>query len=382
MQTTNGTTSNGAQARSGLTGQPTTHVNGANTATPVVNNNQPTTMRVAHHNAYAPQGSQAQRSFPVQNSIPNNNGITYEMTVRGNSGAPMPVTKGQVQVAQHAPQPYQWLPDHQTANTNNYYPRSAANNNPAPGHGRYQIVWLVDPQSCQAQCPQQYQSSQRYQTPQPYQTHQQYQAQPYQGPQNQALQQYHPQQYHIPADDSAVFANPPGDNISLVGSARLSTDQASRPASHTTPEAATVHAVDAPDVGAADAVQPSTNTEGPEDFQDRVNALVEEKGATFGGHIRSAEDYQRYKLAIWKAKRSGGSYENKAQDYPTDEAGQMRVRKQIFDAFVNLGGEQDSVSETDFDNCLAVRTVRGLSPLEVELVVQQFMVSSALMIHS
>lgn len=390
MQTTNGTTSNGAQARSGLTGQPTAYVHGANTATPSVNNNQPATMRVAHHNAYAPQGPQAQRSFPVQYTMPNTNGITYEMTVRGNSGAPMRVTQGHhAQVAQQDPQAYQWLPNHQ-----------AANNNPITGFGPYQLVWSVEPQSCRPQHPQLCQSPQQHQSPQYYQT------QPYLGPQDQNVQQYHaqqyqPQQYQNPATNPTVYASTSDDNVSLVDSARLSTSQAPHQANHPATSfhhpngpgvehhtgsdspsiTANTQSVDAADVGVAEAVLVSANTEGPEGFQDHVKALVEEKGNAFRGHIRTAEDYQRYKLAVWKAKRSGGSYRNKAQDYPTDEAGQMRARKQIFDAFVNLGGEQDSISETaDFNNCLAVRTVRGLSPLEVELVVHQFMVSSPLII--
>lgn len=405
MQTTNGTP-NGAQSRPGFTRQPTTPVNGANPSTPVANNHL-TAMRVPHRNAYTHQGPRAQPVFPVQHQTANVDGNTYEMTIRGSSSTPTPVAQGHAQNAQQAPQGRPGFPSHQEVNGNGWNPMLPMFNNPAAMNAIYQLVSAVTPQPGQPQHPQQFQSPQQYQTPL-FQTFPQTQGpQQYGNPQQHGTPQQYgtsqqygtPQQYQNPATDSATHANPSGGNVPTVESAPapLSTNQAPRPAnnmasslphpvtpgvehhtgSDSPPDAGSpLNAGNAPDVGVAQPSQTSTTTETPEQFQTRVKALVAEKGNTFGGHIQNDADYRRFKQAVWEAKLSGGSYENRAQDYPQDAAGQSRVRQRIFDAFYNLDGDQDPASETgEFANCLAVKIVQGLSPIEVELLAHDLMVS-------
>lgn len=114
-----------------------------------------------------------------------------------------------------------------------------------------------------------------------------------------------------------------------------------------------------------------------EGVEDRVKRLLPEKATTFKAHIKNKEDCARFKQAVWKARRVGGNYENKAGDYPKDEAGELKVIGRIFDAIVNVQGEQDPASETgDFANCLAVKIINGLSSIDVELLAHKFMVST------
>lgn len=132
-----------------------------------------------------------------------------------------------------------------------------------------------------------------------------------------------------------------------------------------------------PDAAAADPVQPQIDAELPEAFQDRVNALVQEKGKSFGGHIRSKADVDRYERAIWAAKWKGGELENKCADFPEDEDQQSAIVRRIFEAIVNTEGDQDLTSDaSENGNCLAVRTIQKLSSLEIEILAWKAMVST------
>lgn len=132
--------------------------------------------------------------------------------------------------------------------------------------------------------------------------------------------------------------------------------------------------------GAADApepAKPATDAELDQAFQDRVNVLVQHSSDTkYQGMIRNADHAARYRRAFWKAKvRGKKGYDQKCADYPLDEAGQLAARQRLFEAIVNLGGEQDPVSDNgQFLTCLAVNKVRSASSLELELVVDSLMV--------
>lgn len=395
MQTTNGTP-NGAQARSGPTGQPT-------------NNNHSAAMRVANNNAYAHQTPRFQPRFPGQHQLANYDGNTYEMTVRGGPGAPMPIAQVHVQSPQQPPQGQQNIPGPQPVN-NNFNPALPIFNNPAAMNALYQLASTIASQPSQSQYPQQYQTPQQHGTPQQYGNPQQYGTpqqhqslrQQQQSPQQHQIPQFGPpQQYQNPTANSASFANPSGDNTASVDSARFSNTQASRSVDYSTPSTpqssvfgaenrtgsssasdSSPNAGNSPSLGVAQSSQSSTNTETPEQFQKRVNDLVEKKGDAFLGLIGNDAEYRRYKHAVWKAMRSGGSYENKAHDFPEDRDGQIQIKKRIVDAFFNLDGEQDPATETgEFANCLAVKIVRGLSPIQAELLAHELMVSLPATIH-
>lgn len=353
-------------------------------------------MSVTNHNAYAQQGPRSQPGFPGQHQMANFDGNTYEMTVRGGPGAPMPMAQVQSQSAQQPPEGHQYFSGPQPVNDSVFNPSFPMFNNPAAMNALYQLASAISSQPGQPQSPQQHGSPQQCGTPQQYQNlhHQQQSPQQYQTPQ----QFGPPQQYQNLATNSVSYANSSGDNTSSVDSAHFSNTRASHPAKYSTPSprhptgpgvenhtgsgstpdsGSTLTAGNSPDLGVAQASQISANAETPAQFQKRVKGLVGKKDAAFLGLIGNDADYRRYKQAVWKAMRSGGSYESKAQDFPEDRDGQMRVKKRIVDAFFNISGEQDPATETgEFANCLAVKLVQGFSPIQAELLAHEFMVSS------
>ncbi|POS72759.1 hypothetical protein DHEL01_v208846 [Diaporthe helianthi] len=124
--------------------------------------------------------------------------------------------------------------------------------------------------------------------------------------------------------------------------------------------------------------QPAADVQVPVSFEDQVSVLLQEVGSTqYGGLIKNGGDALTYKQAVWKAKIGNKRTKylgRKCDDYPVDEAGQIQVRRRLFEAIVNLGGVQDKVSDDgDFLGSLAVKKVRSLSPVEVELVVNELM---------
>lgn len=139
----------------------------------------------------------------------------------------------------------------------------------------------------------------------------------------------------------------------------------------------------APQVRSAESHESSLGTEATERFEDEVKRLIEEKATTFKAHIKSHNEVAQYKQAVWKARLSGGNHEKKCGDYPKDAAGELEIIQRIFDAIVNVDGEQDPASETgDFANCLAVKIIKGLSTIDVELLAHDFLVSTATLFHS
>lgn len=126
----------------------------------------------------------------------------------------------------------------------------------------------------------------------------------------------------------------------------------------------------------AEPLQALSSSEGTDRFQEHVKMLLKEKTAAFKGYIRNHNDFVRYEEAVRKAKLRGGNCENKAADYPQDEAGQLQIIKRIYDAILTFDGEQDPATDSDnFATCLAVTVLQAMSPIDVELVAHKFMVS-------
>ncbi|KKY31844.1 hypothetical protein UCDDA912_g08133 [Diaporthe ampelina] len=348
-------TNNGTQAQSGFSGQPTNAVNGTSPATSI-RTNQSAVMPFARRNADTARDPRGRPGMPGQQQIANNNGATYAIPVRSNPGTSMPSAQGHAQFVQQAPQAHPFFSGHQEANGYVLDPALAAVNNPAAMNALHQFFTALE-------------KPQLYQTPQHRQTSQQGQNR---------------------AGSTAGYPAISGNSTPTVEPARLSTNRTSHATNHTTPSPYHLvnHGVglhpgfgspseadrhpnhgNLPDAGLAGPAQPLTGTENPDGFQEEVTRLVQGGPGAFVGLIRNKADYDRYQQAVWKAKLSDGSIDKRAQDYPKDIAGEMRIRKRIFDAFYNLGGEQDPACETgDFANCLAVKTVQGLSIIEGELL--------------
>lgn len=351
MQNASGDTPNSAApARLGFTGQPTFPSNGASPAVSLINNNNPSAMRVSHQNAYT-QHRPVQQIFPAQQQMANINGNTYPRAMRGASGASMPMARGNVQGTQQAMRTHRLFSGHHGVNRNGRNAALPMVQYPTAMNAGAQLSSAVTPQARQMQYRQQYQApaqpqNPHFSTPQQFQNHQQIKN----------PQQYVPQQPQSQATASTAATT----------SALVTTSQASLSVNRTIPSGyppitpisehhissdtpsntvSPLNAGNPHSVHAVEPARPSTNTEGPEDFQKRVKALVKEDGTSFGGHIWNDSDYDRYAQGVWEAKLKHG-FEQRANDCPIDEAGQLAVRKRIFDAFVNLGGEQDSISET------------------------------------
>lgn len=138
-----------------------------------------------------------------------------------------------------------------------------------------------------------------------------------------------------------------------------------------------VHPAQPSDAGTTESSQPQLGPETLQQFEDRVAGLVEEKATTFRCHIQNNEaDLARHEAAVWKAKRKGDKFEDKSEGYPTTEAGLSALKQRIFDALLHIDGDQDPASDTDIADCLALRTIQGLSDLEIEIVAQKLVVST------
>jgi hypothetical protein len=335
---------NNGQSQSDFTNQPTSNIKGTNSASPP---HFSATMHVAHHNAHNPHGHQVQPtgSFAVQQQM-----------------------NGNLQLAPQGQQPLQLFNSHQPRSSNSWAPAtSMVLNNPAVMAEISQIFGALSRRPEQVQHIQNYMVNQQigdsqhcYQAPQQSSGPQQYQ--------NLLGNQNYSTLHHT---DSA-YASSSGDNTPIVDPAHLPENHTNNSASHST--LAPSHLNNA---GTPESAQSSTGTELPEGFQGQVNDLVQQKGTDYAGHIRNKADALRYKQAVWKSKIRGDNYNQRCHDYPTDEAGEMRVRQRIFEAIVNLDGNQDPVSDSgNFLNSLAVRTVQSLSRVEVELLADDLMVSS------
>lgn len=112
-----------------------------------------------------------------------------------------------------------------------------------------------------------------------------------------------------------------------------------------------------------------------QEFQEHVDSLVEQPATTqFKGYIQSDADFALYEMAAWNAKRKDADIQNRSQGYPTDHLGKSQIKQRIFDAIQNMDGDQDPASDRgDFKDCVAVRTVQGLSDLETEILAHKIM---------
>lgn len=128
--------------------------------------------------------------------------------------------------------------------------------------------------------------------------------------------------------------------------------------------------------GATEHPEPAVRGQ-PLDYQHEVYLLVQQVGMTeYTGRIQDDNEALMYRDAIKMAKvRGKKGYDQKCDGYPADPVSQRATRKRIFEAIVNLGGEQDRVSvDGILLESLAVKEVRSVSPLEIELVVHDLMV--------
>lgn len=120
--------------------------------------------------------------------------------------------------------------------------------------------------------------------------------------------------------------------------------------------------------------QPPLATEITQEFQQHVDSLVEQPATTFKSYIQSDADFALYEMAAWNAKRKDADIQNRSQGYPTDQLGKSQIKQRIFYAIQNMDGDQDPASDRgDFKDCVAVRTVQGLSDLETEILAHKIM---------
>lgn len=370
-------TRNGAQGQSGFTGQQmanntvrtqpafipqqAANVNGTHPATPTRNNNFHPTMPIQQT---PPQGQPRFASQQLVYRNGNGNGMNHTMSIPNRQVTPTHFAPGNSQLVQNTPRSSPGLVGQQMiSNGGDLAMAFASDPNAMAGFSQLCDAFL----------------QQRVQN-QTHQIHQNLQNRPIlQSDQSHQIQQY-PSQNHRSYQQGGEFsaASSPhsgrvssGENSHIVESPRHSIDHSNLPTNQ--PVTGTP-----PDTGVVEPVQPAIGTESAEQFQGRVNRLVKEKGSTFGGYINSDAERARFETAIWTAKRKGGKLEDKSGDYPDDEAERSMLSKRLFDAFVNTEGEQDKVTDADENgNCLAVRVIQNLSPLEVELLTRKLMVSAA-----
>lgn len=124
------------------------------------------------------------------------------------------------------------------------------------------------------------------------------------------------------------------------------------PASH--------HASSASDFGTPNAHQ---------GIQARVKVLIKQPATDYKGYIKNDNEYALYEEAVWRAKRKESGIQNKCQGFPDDFDGKVVIAERIFNAIQNIDGEQDPASDSgEFKDSVAVRTVKGLSALEAEMI--------------
>ncbi|KAG8164399.1 hypothetical protein KVR01_006317 [Diaporthe batatas] len=114
-----------------------------------------------------------------------------------------------------------------------------------------------------------------------------------------------------------------------------------------------------------------------QDFSNHVYALLNQPTSDgFCGHIKGPGDVESYRSAVWWAKRPkrARAAENKCHDFPADDAGKQEVVRRLFEAIVNLDGEQCKVSEKlPLRESTAVTFINNRSPLEIEIVAWDLM---------
>lgn len=397
---------NGLQGQSGFAGAQMNNVNGINPATPVQNIYSPAMGQpITYGNAQTQQSPHhVQPHFVGQQQAVNFNSSPYTLPMRNPSGTTMNFAAGNIQLAQQVPRSQPGFVNPQMINANGWNPEMAIGNHPYTMDVINQLNTSTGQQPGQFQINQNDQHAPIYQNTEEYQYGQNYQlARNYQPTQN-----YQPVQNHrnfsvnqsyapnptgnrhqararfLPqAGNPAQAINPPqAGTSSQAGNPTQfrNTHNAGNPLRAGTPTRATntSQASNPPRAGSAVPIQPSSVPEISEEFQEHVKNLVKEKATTFEAHIKNRNQFDRYEQAVWKAKLSGGNHENKSGDYPQDEAGELRIIERIFNAIVNIDGEQDPATDNgDFANCLAVKIIQGLSTIDVELLAHKLMVSTA-----
>lgn len=344
----------------------------------------------------------------ANNGLQDHSGFAGEQAMNVNYGHPATLVQNNYSTAMGQPITY-----------GNTQPQQQSLQGSPPIFGLQQVVNINGAlYALPLRAPGQSQGMQNYQNAQSYQRTDQY----YQYGQNYQHAQHHQraQSHHgspnnqISATNPAGYENAAGNDALNVNQFRPSTNYtppASRASSSSPPQAAnhrravnhpqavytqavntptainTSQAVDPPQTGSRDAssveggpaqpLPPSLGTEITDEFRGHIKDLLGEKATTFQARIRNKNDYVRYRQAAWEARLKGGNHKNKCDDYPKDEAGELKVIQRIFEAIINVDGEQDPATDTgDFANCLAVKVIQGLSEIDVELLAYDFMVSS------
>ncbi|KAL2292381.1 hypothetical protein FJTKL_09359 [Diaporthe vaccinii] len=380
--------SNGLQGQSGFAGEQTNNVNGMYSAMPAQNIYSTAMGQLnIYGNAQTQQGPlHAQPHFGGQQPVVTFDGNLFTLPMRTPSSGAMNFAPGNTQLAQQVPRSQPGFVNPQMINANTWNPEMALGNNLFAMEANTQFQTSIGQQPGQFQNIQNDQHAQIYQNTDQYQYGHNYQfGQDYQLAQN--YQNFSINQSYAtnPTGDrhqpGAGFppqagtppqaANPPQSGT--PPHAGIPSQAGSPPQVGSDPNAGSPNA-GSPKVRAAEPLQPSSVTEVTKEFQNHVNELVREKATTFKAHIKNRTQFARYEQAVWKAKLSGGKQESKSGDYPQDEAGELRVIERIFNAIVNVDGEQDPATDTgDFANCLAVKIIQGLSSIDVELLAHKLM---------
>lgn len=394
-------TQNGTQAQSGFTGQQTTNnnvqgqpaftaqqatnINGMNPATPTRNNFYPAMpiVRGTMNTQQAPP--QGQPGFAAQQLVHgtgHGHATNYTVPFRNRQGAPTHSAHGNARLVHNGPRAQPGFVRQQSVNFSGSDLAMALANDPNAMAGFSQICNQFLQQQAQYSNVQNYENIQNRHSIQPYPNNlpqQSDQVQQYQ-PNSQDHQNFHGRGDFNTATIPTGGEVSSGDNTPVVDLSHDSTPNIIHSANPTTSLAghpSQLVAGNPPNAVAAEPIQPPMAQESPEDFQTRVNLLVSAKGHTFGNHIRSDADQARFEKAIWTAKWKGGKLEDKAGDYPDDEAERSEIVRRIFDAIVNTEGDQDPATDAaDNGNCLAVRVIQKMSSIEIEVLARKLMVST------
>lgn len=377
-------TRNGAQGQSGFTGQKmanntvrtqpsfipqqAANVNGIHPATPTHNNNfhptMPMTRGAMPIQQAPPQGQPRFASQQLVHRNGNGNGMNHTMSIPNRQGTPAHFAPGNAQLVQNTPRSSPGLVGQQMISNGGDLAMALASD-PNAMAGFSQLCDAFLRQRVQNQT---HQIQQNLQNRPILQNDQSHQIQQYPSQNHQSYQ--HAGEFSVASSPHSSRVSS-GENSHIFDSPQSSIDHSNLPTNQSvagTPS----------DAGVVEPVQPAIGTESADQFQGRVNRLVKEKGSTFGGYIKSDAERARFENAIWTAKWKGGKLEDKSGDYPDDEAERSMLSKRLFDAFLNTEGEQDKVTDADEnDNCLAVRSIQKLSPLEIELLTRKLMVSTA-----
>lgn len=359
---------NGVQRQAGLTGQPARNVHGMIPAAPIHNNYHPA-MPSYRNTIPTQQGaSQGQPPFarPQMNACQRDGMIYNNMPVRDHAGAPMGVARGNTQqLAQQPPQAQLGFVGQQMENNRCDFAMVLAAN-PVAMDGLVQFYSAITQQTGgQFQALQSQQTLQLYQAPQNYQNGQAFNTAAHHTTHERTSGHNTPiahsglsTQYNIPRPghlDPSGVGNSSGARSSLTTASPTIVGSPS-------------------DAGITSSGEPQL-PETPEEFQDRVNGLIGDTATTFKDYLED-EDAARFEAAIWKAKRKGSTFEDKSEGYPDSKSERSEMKQRLFNAILNIDGKQDPVSESDaIADSLAVRMIKRLSGVEVELIVQKLMVS-------